>query len=156
MCPFLRRLVALPGSVLGVAASLCFASTHVWAQSRPGGSAGPTGGASSANVAQAVVAIDGQVRHVMITGAKGDSLEITYANTGMLPTAIVGEVQVFKREDDVAAAVPFADAQIIKPGATQRFRVAMPKLAKGRYTLVAIVDYGGETMTAAHARLDIR
>ena len=110
----------------------------------------------SAPVTSTIPAIDGKLRNVVITGAKGDSIEITYANTGTMATAIVGEVQVFVSEDEVVATVPFADAQIIRAGTTQRFRVAMPKLAKGRYTLIAIVEYGGETMTAAQATLAIR
>ena len=155
MSPFLRRLSTLPGSILGMAASLCFASTQVWAQASPG----TVKGASSeaiAPVTSTTPAIDGKLRNMIITGAKGDSIEITYANTGTMATAIVGEVQVFVSEDEVVATVPFADAQIIRAGTTQRFRVAMPKLAKGRYTLIAIVEYGGETMTAAQATLAIR
>ncbi len=138
-----------------MAASLCFASAQVWAQTSPG----TVKGASSeviAPVTSTIPTIDGKLRNVVITGAKGDSIEITYANTGTVATAIVGEVQLFVSEDEVVATVPFADAQIIRAGATQRFRVAMPKLAKGRYTLIAIVEYGGETMTAAQATLAIR
>ncbi len=58
--------------------------------------------------------------------------------------------------DSVAASVPFAESVTVKAGATQRFRVPMPKLAKGSYVMMAVVDYGGTTMTAARARLDIR
>ena len=96
------------------------------------------------------------MQNLVITGAKGDTLEITYANTGTTTTIIAGEVQVHVSRDSVAVTVPFVDAQIIKPGETQRFRVPMPKLAKGRYMLLAIVDFGGETMTAAQAKLEIR
>ena len=155
MYPFLRRLSTLPGSVIGMAASLCFASAQVWAQTSPGT---VKGGLSEAGtpVTSTTPTIDGKLRNVVITGAKGDSIEITYANTGTVATAIVGEVQLFVSEDEVVATVPFADAQIIRAGTTQRFRVAMPKLARGRYTLIAIVEYGGETMTAAQATLAIR
>ena len=143
-----RRFVRLPGSVFGVAALISFASTQVWAQAVP---TAAKGGSS-----ETVPSIDGKLRNLVITGPKGDSLEITYANTGTVSTAIAGEVQVFVSEDEIVATVPFADARIIKAGTTQRFRVAMPKLAKGRYTLIAIVEYGGETMTAAQATLDMR
>ncbi len=138
-----------------MAASLCFASAQVWAQTSPGPAKGRLG-ETIATVTAAAPAIDGKLQNVVITGSKGDSIEITYANTGTMATAIVGEVQVFVSEDEVVATVPFADAQIISAGTTQRFRVAMPKLAKGRYTLIAIVEYGGETMTAAQATLAIR
>ncbi|MBL0172765.1 MAG: hypothetical protein IPP90_19065 [Gemmatimonadaceae bacterium] len=154
MRQLIRRLVSLPGSILGATASLCFASTQVWAQSTPG-HAGTRPAATSPSSAP-VPAIDGKVRNLVITGQKGDTLEITYANTGSSTTIIAGEVQVHVSQDSVAASLPFVDAQIVKPGETQRFRVPMPKLAKGRYMLLAIVDYGGETMTAAQAKLEIR
>ena len=91
-----------------------------------------------------------------ITGAKGDTVEITYSNTGTVPTTIVGSLQVHVSEDSVAASVTFADTYTVNAGATQRFRVPMPKLAKGRYMMLAVVDYGGTTMTAAQGKLDIR
>jgi hypothetical protein len=153
----LKRLIAVPATALGIAASLCFASSHVWAQSAPGNGAPRQASAASTlpNVVSSPV-IDGRVQNVAITGAKGDTIEITYANTGTTTTIIAGEVQMHVSRDSVAATIPFVDSRIIKPGETQRYRVPMPKLAKGRYMLLAIVDFGGETMTAAQAKLEIR
>jgi hypothetical protein len=156
MRPLFRRLISLPGTVLGVAASMCLASSQVWAQAAPvrSSSSGPS--ASAPYFVPIVPAIEGKLRNMVITGAKGDTVEITYANTGTVPTTIVGALQVHISEDSLAASVTFADATTVKAGATQRFRVPMPKLAKGRYTMMAVVDYGGATMTAAHGTLDIR
>lgn len=111
---------------------------------------------TSSSTVAATPAIDGKVTNLVITGQKGDTLEITYANTGTTTTIIDGELQVHVSRDSVVATVPFVDAQIVKAGASRLFRVPMPKLAKGRYMLLAIVDYGGETMTAAQAKLEIR
>lgn len=147
MPPFLLRLASLPARVIGLAAATCFASSQVWAQSVQRQADG------ASRVTAAAPSIAGEVRNLAI---KGDSIEIAYANTGTVATTIVGAVQVHVTEDEIAASVPFADALTVPAGATQRFRVAMPKLAKGRYTLLAIVDYGGETMTAAKATLDMR
>ncbi len=58
-------------------------------------------------------------------------------------------------EDDIWASVVFADALTVRAGTTLRLRVAMPKLGRGKYTMIAIVDYGGETMTAAKAALQM-
>jgi len=156
MRQILRRLISLPGTVIGVAASMCLASSHVWAQSAPSAS-GATGPSASAPYFVPIVPlIEGKVRNMVITGATGDTVEITYANTGTVPTTIVGALQVHITEDSLAASVTFADTVTVKAGATQRFRVPMPKLAKGRYVMVAVVDYGGTTMTAAQGKLDIR
>ena len=157
MLRFLKRLIGVPATALGIAASLCFASSHVWAQAAPGnGASRPATAASTLPGLVAAPVIDGRVQNVAITGAKGDTIEITYANTGTTTTIIAGEVQMHVSRDSVAATIPFVDSQIIKPGETQRFRVSMPRLAKGRYMLLAIVDFGGETMTAAQAKLEIR
>lgn len=144
----IRRLISLPAWALGAAASMFFASSHAWGQAAPRQSAD-----MRPRVLSVAPSIAGEVRNVVI---KSDSIEITYANTGTVPTTIVGEVQLHVSEDEIAASVQFADAVTIKAGATQRFRVAMPKLAKGRYMLLAIVEYGGENMTAAKATLDMR
>ncbi len=148
MHDFFRRLASLPAKVIGLAAAMCFASSQVWAQSVP--RQVPVG---TSGVVADSPSIAGAVRNVVI---KGDSIEITYANTGTVATTIVGAVQVHVSEDEIAASVPFADAVTVPSGATQRFRVAMPKLSRGRYTLLAIVEYGGESMTAAKATLDMR
>lgn len=147
MRTFIRRIVSLPAWAIGMASSMLFASSQVWAQATPRQADGVP------RMLAATPSIAGEVRNMVI---KGDSIEITYANTGTAPTTIVGEVQVHVSEEEIAASVSFADAVTVKAGATQRFRAAMPKLAKGRYMLLAIVDYGGENMTAAKATLDMR
>lgn len=148
MRSFIRRIAGLPAWAIGMAASMLFASSQVWAQNAPKQSSD-----NRPRLLAAAPSIAGEVRNMVI---KGDSIEITYANTGTTPTTIFGEVQVHVNEDEIAASLPFADDVTIKAGATQRFRVAMPKLAKGRYMLLALVEYGGENMTAAKATLDMR
>jgi|GEM_PF-1997994 len=156
MRPFFRRLISLPATVLGVTASMCLASPQVWAQSMPvrSNTSGPS--ATAPYFVPIVPSIEGKVRNMAIMGAKGDTVEIVYANTGTVPTTIVGSLQVHVSEDSLAASVTFADTYTVKAGATQRFRVPMPKLAKGRYMMLAVVDYGGTSMTAAQGKLDIR
>ena len=148
MRTFFRRLISLPAWAIGIAASMFFASSQAWGQAAPRQTSD-----AAPRLLAATPSIAGEVRYLAI---KGDSLEITYANTGTAPSTIIGQVQVHVSDEEIAASLPFADAVTVKAGAAQRFRVAMPKLAKGRYTLLAIVDYGGETMTAARATLDLR
>ena len=143
-----RQLASLPAWAIGLAASMFFASSQAWGQAAPlrASDARP-------RVLSVAPSIAGEVRNMVI---RADSIEITYVNTGTVPTTIIGEVQVHISEDEIAASLPFADAVMIRAGATQRFRVATPKLAKGRYVLLALVEYGGENMTAAKATLDMR
>lgn len=133
-------------AALSFAASMCFAPAHLWAQS-----------STSLKPARSVVAasptVDGEVQDMVV---QGDSILVTYKNTGSIATTIVGELQVHVSEDEIVSSTVFADAMRVKPGATQRFKIAMPKIAKGTYTLVAVVDFGGEQMTAAMATLEMR
>lgn len=126
-------------------ASLCLTPAALWSQAIT--ESGPP-------VAAAVsTGLNGEVRDMV---RKGDSIEVTYKNTGTKAAAIVGEVQVRSGDDELVTTVLLADSLIVKAGATQRFRVAMPKLAKGHYTLYAVVDFGGDAMTAAQAALQIK
>lgn len=152
MIESLRRAALTFSSAVAALASLCFAPMHAWGQSTGNGPAASATVAASPTAGR-VSGINGEVRNMVL---KGDSIEVTYKNTGELPTFIIGELQVHLSEDEVVSSVVFADELIVKPGATQRFRIAIPKLAKRKYTLVAIVDYGGEQMTAAMATLDMR
>lgn len=103
-------------------------------------------------VTPAGAAVKGEVQDMFV---KGDSLEIVFVNTGNVRTDIVGEVQVRTANDSVVVAVPMENATVMA-GATRRFRVAIPKVARGAYTLFAVVDFGGAELTAAQAAFEIR
>ena len=96
--------------------------------------------------------VDGELSDMYV---KGDSLEVIFRNTGKLRTTIVGEIQVQSADNSVVTTVPLDSATVLV-GATRRFRVAMPKLPHGQYLLVALVDFGGEQLTAVQAALDMR
>lgn len=149
MRPLIRRICTLPAQLLGAAAALCFASSQVWAQA-----ALP----SMPRVLPPVVdittaSIAGEVRDMVV---KGDSIEVTYVNTGTIATAVAGDVYLYFGPDRLAASVALVNGPIVCAGATQFLRAALPKLARGKYVIVAIVDYGGENLTAAKAALDMR
>jgi len=100
-----------------------------------------------------VATVDGEVSDMFV---KGKSLEVRYRNTGTTATEIVGEVQVRAGDDSLVAAVPLVDGKRIEAGRRETFRVAMPSLPPGKYTIYAVVNFGGETLTAAQAELEIR
>ena len=98
------------------------------------------------------LAIDGEVSDVVV---RRDSLEVTYRNIGKLRTDVVGEVQVRAANDSLVAVVALDDATVLT-GTTRKWRVPMPKLPAGSYTLYAIANFGGPALTAAQAALEIR
>lgn len=96
--------------------------------------------------------VDGELSDMFVVG---DSLEVVYKNIGKQRTNIVGEVQVQLDDESVVTTIPITSTTVLA-GATRRLRFAMPKLAKGKYVLVALVDFGGEQLTAVQAALDMR
>lgn len=97
--------------------------------------------------------VDGEVSDMYV---KGKSLEVRYRNTGSVTTELLGEVQVRTEDDSLVATVPLVEARRIGAGKRETFRVAMPFLPPGKYTIVAVVDFGGHELTAAQAALEIR
>ena len=97
--------------------------------------------------------VDGEVSEMFV---KGKSLEVRYRNTGATATEVVGEVQVRDSDDALIAAVPLVEGKRVKAGKRETFRVAMPTLPPGKYTIYAVVNFGGDSLTAAQAELEIR
>ena len=96
--------------------------------------------------------MDGEVSDMFV---KGKSLEVRYRNTGTTATDIIGEVQVRVGDDSLVAVVPLMDGKRIEAGRRETFRVLMPALPPGKYTIYAVVNFGGEALTAAQADLEI-
>ena len=87
---------------------------------------------------------------------KGKQLEIVYKNIGRVTTEILGELQVRDLEGNVVNAVPFVEGRRIDAGKTEKYRVNMPALSPGKYTLYALVHFGGPALAAAQADLEIQ
>jgi hypothetical protein len=104
-------------------------------------------------VTPAGLVADGEVRDLFIAR---DSINVVFANLGRVRADIVGEVQVRTPDDSVLVlALPLQDATVLA-GGSRTLRVAMPSLRPGRYQLLGVVDFGGTSLTAARAALEIR
>lgn len=97
--------------------------------------------------------VDGEVSDMVV---KGRSLEIRYRNTGTVATDILGELQVRDADGELVYAEAFVEGRRIGAGRGETFKVPMPALPAGSYRLYAVVDFGGSTLTAAEAALEIR
>lgn len=98
------------------------------------------------------LSVDGELSDMYV---KDDSLEIVFKNTGKLRAKIIGEVHVQSSDDSLVTTVPLEEATVLV-GATRHLRVAMPKLPKGTYVLMAVVDFGGDQLTTVQAALEMR
>jgi hypothetical protein len=100
----------------------------------------------------APASVDGEVSDLVL---KGKQLEVTYRNIGTVATSILGELQVRNEEGDVVSAVAFVEGRRIDAGKTEKFKLAMPVLAPGKYVLFAVVQFGGPELAAAQADLEV-
>ncbi len=117
------------------------------AQSSPRGT-----GAIPAAPASDSVTTDGEVVDMVL---KGKHVEVVYKNTGTVSTRVIGELQVRDADGDVVGALAFVEGKLVEPGKTERFRATMPAVAAGKYTLWALVQFGGPALAAAQAELEI-
>lgn len=101
----------------------------------------------------AIPVIDGEVHNLVL---KGKQLEVSYQNTGTLSTIVTGELQVRDSAGELVATAPIVERKKIEAGRSEKFRLPMPQLSAGTYTLYAVVDFGGATLTAAQAALTVQ
>ena len=95
--------------------------------------------------------------HAPAPGAPADSsrvLEVAFHNSGVRQTATHGTVEVRRLDNSVAASIDIPEFPTL-PGATRRLRVTIPRLASGKYVLLALLDYGGGEIAAGQASLEV-
>lgn len=84
----------------------------------------------------------------------GGEVQLAVVNRGLRHVTARGRLEVRREDDQVVAAVPLPTVYAL-PGATRRLAVALPPLARGRYLLLALFDYGGAELTAAQLEVEI-
>ncbi|WP_145979123.1 hypothetical protein [Gemmatimonas phototrophica] len=113
----------------------------------------PASPAASVSAPPTPSPVDGEVVDLVL---KGKQLEVVYKNIGRVATEILGELQVRDPEGNVVGAVPFVEGRRVAAGKTEKYRVNMPALPPGKYTLFAVVHFGGASLAAAQADLEIQ
>ncbi|MCC7054534.1 MAG: molecular chaperone [Gemmatimonadaceae bacterium] len=103
---------------------------------------------------------EGEVTDLQIeAAARGDTgaapkARVTFRNTGALHVAAQGRLEI-RREDNSLVAVAALPAMHALPGAEAVVTVRLPACPPGRYTVVAIVDYGGAELAAGELEHEI-
>jgi P pilus assembly chaperone PapD len=91
-------------------------------------------------------------------GTKGDTslkqVVVTYHNTGAKQTLTHGTLEVRRPDNTVVTKVDIAEFPTL-PGATRRLGVPLPKLQRGKYVLLALLDYEGAEIAAGQVDLEI-
>ena len=82
-------------------------------------------------------------------------LVIAFRNTGAISLRTTGRVE-FRRADNSVAAVATITEFPTLPGARRNVAVALPRLAAGTYTALAMLDFGGSEIAAGQIDVDVR
>jgi len=82
-------------------------------------------------------------------------LVIAFRNSGAISLRTTGRVE-FRRADNSVAAVATITEFPTLPGARRNVAVALPRLAAGTYTALAMLDFGGSEIAAGQIDVDVR
>lgn len=100
---------------------------------------------------------DGQVADVSVReSAPGkEEIEVAFENTGTTHVIAKGRLE-FRRADNTTAATVDLPLAYVLPGATGRVKAVHPSLPKGKYLILAVMDYGGQELAAAQLEHEAR
>jgi P pilus assembly chaperone PapD len=96
-------------------------------------------------------AASGEVKDMQIVR---DSVVLQYANGGAVQSQTHGTVEIRRPDNSVAAKVDVPEFPVLG-GASRRLAVALPKLASGKYVVLALLDFGGAEIAAGQAELQV-
>lgn len=81
-------------------------------------------------------------------------LVIAFRNTGGVSLRTTGRVEFRRADNSVAAAATIAEFPTL-PGARRDVSVTLPQLPRGKYTALAMLDFGGSEIAAGQIDVDI-
>lgn len=79
---------------------------------------------------------------------------VRFRNTGGLPAMVHGEME-YRRLDNSVVARDTVPSFPVLPGAARRAHVPLPRLPRGHYIALALLDFGGTEVAAGQVPLDI-
>lgn len=108
------------------------------------------------------LAMKGEVVTLSIGATKADSagdagseVLLEFENTGAKHLTTPGEVQFRRADNSIAATVKLPTLYTL-PGAKSTTKIAVPKLAPGRYIVLAVLDYGGDELAAGQIEYEAK
>jgi P pilus assembly chaperone PapD len=79
---------------------------------------------------------------------------ISYRNTGTRQTMAHGKVEIRRTDNTLVSTLDIPEFPTL-PGATRRLGVPLPRLPRGKYVLLALLDYEGSEIAAGQVDLEI-
>jgi hypothetical protein len=80
---------------------------------------------------------------------------LLFHNTGGRQTMTRGTLEIRRPDNSLADRVDIPEFPTL-PGAMRQLNVSIPRLPRGKYVVLALLDYGGSEIAAAQVELDIR
>jgi P pilus assembly chaperone PapD len=82
-------------------------------------------------------------------------LVVAFRNTGAISLRTTGRVEFRRADNSVAATATITEFPTL-PGARRNVAVVLPQLPAGKYTALAMLDFGGSEIAAGQIDLDVR
>ena len=82
----------------------------------------------------------------------GRDLVVAFRNSGGMSLHTTGTVEFRRPDNSIASIVQIADFPTL-PGSTRNVTIAVPPLAPGKYTALAMFDFGGSEIAAGQIEL---
>ncbi len=106
--------------------------------------------------------VSGEVGDVAVlrrdTASKSDAPPeqaiVTFRNTGARQTLTHGSLEIRRDDNSLVTTIAIPEFPTL-PGATRRIGVPLPRLPRGKYVLLALLDYEGAEIAAGQANLEI-
>jgi len=98
---------------------------------------------------------DGLIEAMTLTGANNDSLSVSFRNAGDVQLAVKGAIEVRRADNSVVHRTEL-DVFPVLPEQHRRIDAAVPALPKGRYVLLALLDFGGSELVAGQMEYEVR
>lgn len=89
-------------------------------------------------------------------GPRGDSVAVSvlFSNTGARQTLVHGVAEIRRLDNSVVQSVPIAEFPTL-PSAKRRLIVGLPRLPRGSYVVLVMLDFGGPEVAAAQIAVDV-
>lgn len=88
--------------------------------------------------------------------SSGDPLvQLAFRNAGAVQLLVRGHVEVRREDNSVVHRAP-VDAVPVLPGARRMVSAALPLLPRGRYIVLALLDFGGSELVAGQLDYEVR
>jgi P pilus assembly chaperone PapD len=87
--------------------------------------------------------------------AAAPALEVLFRNLGQAQLAVRGTLEVRRDDDSTAWREEIAPFPVL-PDARRRVTLALPALPRGRYVILALLDFGGAELVAGQLEYEVR